>query len=322
MVNTYSRIMDTEFLLIVPLLTGFALDCLLGDPRWMPHPVRAFGAVIAFLEKQLNRGSYRKLKGILSSALLVFGIWALLFFLFQKIEKWPGIYLVLASLAVFFGLANRSLISESYRVMQALRKEGIATARKQLSYIVGRDTAQLNEQQIRTAVLETMAENLSDGVIGPLFYFALGGVPLMIAYKMASTLDSMIAYKNERFKQYGWFAARLDDLLNLIPARLTALLMVLLTFSWNAAVHVVKYGRSHSSPNSAYPEAALAGWLRCRFGGPNIYHGKLVDKPYIGHHIKQFSDRDFYKTAALNTATTCLTIALIILFFYFRKNLF
>lgn len=314
--------MSPEFLLIVPLLTGFALDCLLGDPRWMPHPVRAFGALIAFLEKKLNRGSFRKLKGMLSSALLVFLVWALLFFLFQKIEQWPGIYLVLASLGVFFALANRSLISESYRVIRALKKEGIEQARKQLSYIVGRDTSQLNEQQIRTAVLETMAENLSDGVIGPLFYYALEGVPLMMAYKMASTLDSMIAYKNERFKQYGWFAARLDDLLNLIPARLTALLMVLLTFSWNAAIHVVKYGRSHSSPNSAYPEAALAGWLRCRFGGPNVYHGKLVEKPFIGHQLKQFTDRHFYKTAVLNTATTCLLIALIILFIFFKQKLF
>ena len=148
-------------------------------------------------------------------------------------------------------------------------------------------------------------------MIAPLFFYALGGVPALFAYKMASTLDSMIAYKNERFKAYGWFAARLDDLLNLIPARLTALLMVLVSFSWSGFIHILRYGHQHASPNAGYPEAALAGILKCRFGGPNVYHGKLVEKPYIGHHLKTISARDFWFAAYVNMATVVVMVVIV-----------
>lgn len=300
--------MDIHYLLILPLLIGFTLDCLLGDPRWLPHPIRLFGWLISWFEKRFNRGNHRKLKGAFTSALLVGGTWLVMFLLFQKLESFPIVYLVVASVAVFFGLANRSLIYESWLVIRALEKEGLEAARKQLSFIVGRDTTQLNEQQIRTAVLETMAENLSDGVIAPLFFYALGGVPALFAYKMASTLDSMIAYKSERYKNYGWFAARLDDLLNLVPARLTSLLMVLVSFSWSGVQHVFRYGHQHASPNAGYPEAALAGILKCRFGGPNVYHGKLVEKPYIGHHLKTITARDFWFAAYVNMVTAVVMV--------------
>ncbi|WP_163715551.1 adenosylcobinamide-phosphate synthase CbiB [Mangrovibacterium lignilyticum] len=296
-------------LLILPLLIGFALDCLLGDPRWLPHPIRLFGWLISWFEKRLNRGSYRKLKGAMSTVLLVGGTWMLLFLLFGWLKSFPTAFIVVASVFVFFGLANRSLIYESWLVIRALEKDGLEAGRKQLSYIVGRDTTKLNEQQIRTAVLETMAENLSDGVIAPLFFYALGGVPGLFAFKMASTLDSMIAYKSERFKSYGWFAARLDDLLNLIPARLTALLMVLVSFSWSGLTHIFRYGHQHASPNAGYPEAALAGILKCRFGGPNVYHGKLVEKPYIGHNQKRIASRDFWFTSYVNTSATVVMMA-------------
>jgi len=189
--------------------------------------------------------------------------------------------------------------------------------RRQLSYIVGRDTARLNEQQIRTAVLETMAENLSDGVIAPLVFYALGGVPALFAYKMASTLDSMIAYKSERYKAYGWFAARLDDLLNLVPARLTALLMVLVSFSRSGLTHILRYGHQHASPNAGYPEAALAGILKCRFGGPNVYHGKLVEKPYIGHQVKRIATRDFWLAAYVNLASAVVMVGGIVLLYIY-----
>lgn len=295
-------------LLIYPLIIGFALDCLLGDPRWLPHPIRLFGWLIAWFEARFNRGKFRKLKGALTSVLLVGGTWAVLHFLFVYLEGYPVAFVVVASMGVFFGLANRSLIYESWLVIRALQKDGLEAGRKQLSFIVGRDTTKLNEQQMRTAVLETMAENLSDGVIAPLFFYALGGVPALFAYKMASTLDSMIAYKSERFKSYGWFAARLDDLLNLIPARLTALLMVLVSLSWSGVQHVLRYGHQHASPNAGYPESALAGILKCRFGGPNVYHGKLVEKPYIGHHQKTISTRDFWRTAYVNMAATVLMV--------------
>ncbi|MGQ7870184.1 adenosylcobinamide-phosphate synthase CbiB [Sunxiuqinia sp. sy24] len=306
--------MDNFNLIVFPLLIGFLLDSLLGDPRWLPHPIRLFGWLISWFEKRFNSGGHRKLKGAFTSGFLVGGTWLILFVLFRWLEDFPIAYLVVASVAVFFGLANRSLIDESWLVIRALKAEGLEAGRKQLSFIVGRDTSQLNEQQIRTAVLETMAENLSDGVIAPLFFYALGGVPALFAFKMASTLDSMIAYKNEHYKAYGWFAARLDDLLNLVPARLTALLMVLVSFSRSGMVHVFRYGHQHASPNAGYPEAALAGILKCRLGGPNVYHGRLVDKPYIGHHEKTIAYRDFWGTAYVNTATTVVMIGGIVLF--------
>ena len=300
--------MDYFYLTILPLLIGFTLDCLLGDPRWLPHPIRLFGWAVAQLDHAFNRGKYRQIKGALTSILLVGFTWLVLSLLFLQLKHYPSVYLVLASLGVFFGLANRSLIYESWIVIRALKNDGLEAGRKQLSFIVGRDTSQLNEQQIRTAVLETMAENLSDGVIAPLFFYAFGGVPALFAFKMASTLDSMIAYKSERYKDYGWFAARLDDLLNLIPARLTALLMVVVSMSWSGMTHIFCYGHQHASPNAGYPEAALAGILKCRFGGPNVYHGKLVEKPYIGHHLKQITTRDFWIAAYVNTACSVVMV--------------
>ena len=302
--------------MILPLLIGFTFDCLLGDPRWLPHPIRLFGWSIAMLEKKFNQGKYQKLKGALTSVFLVAGVWLIVYMVFQQLKLFPRVYAIVASVGVFYGLANRSLIYESWLVIKALKNEGLDAGRKQLSFIVGRDTSKLDEQQIRTAVLETMAENLSDGVIAPLFYYALGGVPLMFAFKMVSTLDSMIAYKNERYKEYGWFAARLDDLCNLIPARLTALLMILVSLSWNGFIHILKYGRKHSSPNAGYPEAALAGILKSRFGGPNVYHGKLVDKPFLGYSQKNITTRDFWFAAYVNTATAVVMIG-VVSYFYF-----
>lgn len=303
--------MTPELLSIYALLIGFALDCLLGDPLALPHPIRLFGNSISFLTEKLNRGKNRKRKGAAMAFLLIavtFGLLELIFLHFRN-NEW--FYLILGSVGVFYGLANRSLIQESYKVIWALEKYGLEAGREQLSYIVGRETRQLNEQQIRTAVLETLAENLSDGVIAPLFFYGLGGVPAMMAYKMANTLDSMIGYKSERFRQFGWFAARFDDLLNFIPARITALLMVILTLSPRALAFIFRYGHQHSSPNAGYPEAALAGILNCRFGGPNVYHGTLVEKPYIGKNVRTITNADFYKTCVLNFFTCLVFVGLI-----------
>lgn len=230
---------------------------------------------------------------------------------FGWLQKYEWVYLAVAGMGVFYGLANRSLIHESYKVMNALRNHGLEAGREQLSYIVGRDTRNLNEQQIRTAVLETLAENLSDGVIAPLFYYALGGVPAMLAYKMANTLDSMIGYKSERYRDFGWFAARFDDVINFIPARITAVLMVLLSVSPRGLTYFFRFGHQHSSPNAGYPEAALAGILNCRFGGPNVYHGQLVEKPYIGTNPRILTNSDFTKTCFLNFFTCLVFVGLI-----------
>ncbi len=299
--------------IVIPLLAGFALDLIIGDPHWLPHPIRLFGWMIAKGEKLLNKRHARKLKGAFLATSLVTGTFLVFYLLFKIIPEKSFVYFAAASVFVFYGIANQSLISEALKVVRKLKKEGIEAGRKQLSMIVGRETANLNEQQIRTAVLETLAENLSDGVIAPLFFYAVGGIPAMFAYKMANTLDSMIAYKNERYKNFGWFAARFDDVLNFIPARLTAFFMVLLTFSRRGFVFLFKYGRKHSSPNAGYPEAALAGILNCRFGGPNFYHGKLVTKPYIGSKTRPVSNTDIYKSCVLNMSVTTFFILLIIL---------
>jgi len=313
--------MKPDSLFIYVLLIGFTLDCLLGDPLWLPHPIRLFGNSIAFFTEKLNRGNNRKWKGAAMAFVLIavtFGVLEMVFGLF-KTNEWFS--LVLGSVGVFYGLANRSLIHESYKVMKALKKKGLEAGRKQLSYIVGRETRTLNEQQIRTAVLETLAENLSDGVIAPLFFYALGGVPAMMAYKMANTLDSMIGYKNEKFREFGWFAARFDDVINFIPARITALLMVVLSLSRRGLAYIFRFGHRHSSPNSGYPEAALAGILNCRFGGPNVYHGQSVENPFIGKNPRQLTNTDFRKTCLLNFFTCLVFVELIcvsVIFFHHR----
>lgn len=184
--------------------------------------------------------------------------------------------------------------------------------RKQVARIVGRDTSALSPQQIRTAALETLSENLSDGVIAPLFWYMLLGVPGMFAYKMINTLDSMIGYKNERFKQFGCVAARIDDIANYIPARLTAVLMIITGGNFSVFSFVKKYGKQHSGPNSGYPEAALAGILDCRFGGPNIYFGKVIDKPYIGNNPRELTFYDMQRAIIINKKAENAMILLVI----------
>jgi adenosylcobinamide-phosphate synthase len=295
-----------------PLLIGFLLDTLIGDPYKLPHPIRWFGNVISFGEKRLNQGSNRKLKGALMAVVQIFSVWATLFFGLKLIEPFETATLIVSSILVFYGLANHTLIAEALKVERKLSNEGLDAGRKQLSFIVGRDTSNLNENQIRTAVLETLAENLSDGVIAPLFFYALGGIPLMFAYKMVNTLDSMIGYKSDRYKDFGWFAARTDDWANLIPARLTASLMVLVTFSFRGAKFVFKFGRKHASPNSGYPESAMAGILNLRFGGPNVYHGQLVEKPYIGTNARNILRRDLYKACVVNGLVAIVAVVVIL----------
>lgn len=295
-----------------PLIIGYILDLLIGDPYRMPHPIKLFGNAISFAEKHFNRGAYLRLKGSLVAGALVL----LVFFVFFLIDRLtaPNVWLhhVVVAVLVFYGLANRCLVDEALRVEHQLTQHGLEAGRKQLSFIVGRDTRNLDANSIRTAVLETLSENLSDGVIAPLFYYALGGVPLMFAYKMVNTLDSMVGYKNERYLRFGWFSARLDDLLNFIPARITALLMVLVAFSWRGVAFVLKYGHKHASPNSGYPESALAGILNCRFGGPNVYHGVLVSKPYIGHNQRDITRADIRKACAINLVVSLVAVGVIL----------
>ena len=244
--------------------------------------------------------------------LFVFSVTCVLLYLLYIVHDL--LYILFASLMVFWCLAGTTLIREVRQTFIAVDRS-LEEGRKQVARIVGRDTSELSAQEIRTAALETLAENLSDGVIAPLFWLAIGGVPGMLAYKMVNTLDSMIGYKTDRYKDFGCFAARLDDVANYIPARLTAFLMVLASSRFSLLKFVAKYGSKHASPNSGYPEAALAGILNCRFGGPHTYFGQLFDKPYIGHNDRSLTTADMRIAIRINRTSECIAIALLLMIY-------
>ena len=291
------------------LLVGWLLDLVLGDPRQLPHPVVGFGKMIAFGEHRLNKGKHRKVKGALMAITLIILVflvgWAIRHFL-SLANIWLGV--VFDTIIVFYCLAGTTLVREVRAVFVALDRS-LEDGRRQVARIVGRDTSELSAQEVRTAALETLAENLSDGVTAPLFWLAVAGTPGMLAYKMVNTLDSMIGYRTERYKDFGCWAARIDDVANYVPARLTALLMVVASGRLGLLSFVAKYGRNHASPNSGYPEAALAGILGCRFGGPHYYFGQLFDKPYIGEEDRQLSTADMEKAVRINRIAEVLMVA-------------
>lgn len=303
---------------VFALLAGWFLDRWLGDPVWLPHPVVLFGKVIARGEKLLNRGTSRIWKGGLFSILLILLVFASTNLIINCLfEIHQAAALIFSALAVFYCLAGKTLADEVRGVFVAL-DQSLEAGRRQVARIVGRDTSQLDPQQIRTAALETLAENLSDGVVAPLFWLAVLGVPGMLAYKMVNTLDSMIGYKNERYQQFGCWAARIDDVANYLPARLTAFMMLLVSGKWPAFSFVRKYGPAHASPNSGYPEAALAGILDCCFGGPNVYFGQVVDKPYIGDNSRQLTANDMTVAVKINQRVEVLLVVVVALLLNFH----
>ena len=313
--------MDRFARLAAPLAAGYALDLLLADPEGWPHPVRTYGALIAAGERYLNHGRYRFEKGALLATGLVGGAFATFRVLDRLWHKLPPAAGLAANSAwVFYGLANAGLVREGRAVFAVLERDGLAAGRRQLARIVGRDTARLDAQQVRTAVLESLAENLSDGVVAPLLAYALAGVPGLMAYKMVNTLDSMVGYRSPRYEQFGKAAARLDDVANLLPARLTAGLLALLGGSGRGLRFIFRYGHRHKSPNAGYPEAALAGVLNCRFGGPNYYHGQLVPKPYIGDNPRPLEPHEIDRVARLNHAVCAVLVAGIVGWLWGRRR--
>ena len=287
----------------IALLIGWLMDFFLGDPERLPHPIVWFGRMIAFGEKRLNRGRHRKLKGGLMSValiLLVFGVsW-----LIRHTLQISLLVIAFDAIIVFYCVAGTTLIREVRQVFLALDRS-LEEGRAQVARIVGRDTSELSAQEVRTAALETLAENLSDGVIAPLFWLLLLGTPGMLAYKMVNTLDSMIAYHTERYLEFGCWAAHIDDVANYIPARLTALLM------GGKLWFIRKYARNHASPNSGYPEAALASILDCRFGGPHKYFGEVFDKPYIGENDRPLTTADMKTAVRINRTAEILMVAIV-----------
>ena len=305
--------------LLVPLssfLIGWLLDRLFGDPERLPHPVVLFGKMIAKGERMLNLGKWRVLKGALLAVMLisvvVFATWTMIV-VADKVNIYLG--MAMRAILVFYCLAGTTLIREVRQVFYAI-DSSLDEGRQQVARIVGRDTSELTDEEVRKAALETLAENLNDGVIAPLFWFAIGGVPAMMGYKMVNTLDSMIAYHSPRYLKFGKAAARIDDIANYIPARLTALLMLIAARRLNLVSFVMKYGPCHASPNSGWPEAALAGILGCRFGGPHKYFGETFDKPYIGNQDKPLTREDMETAVRINRTAETLGVIIIILLLF------
>ncbi|MFV0330288.1 MAG: adenosylcobinamide-phosphate synthase CbiB [Dysgonomonas sp.] len=303
--------MDVKLLYtLLPLIIGWMADRLIGDPRWIPHPVVAMGKIIAWGEKKYNKYEKRMLKGAVFAILLILSTFFLVYFIIKGLDTiHPYLSLIFSTIMIFLCLAGKTLVVEVRDVFRAL-DSSVEEGRVQVARIVGRDTSALSPQQIRTAALETLSENLSDGVIAPMFWFMLLGVPGMVAYKMVNTLDSMIGYKSVRYRQFGCWAARIDDIANYIPARLTSILMIIVSGKISLLSFVERYGSQHASPNSGYPEAALAGILNCRFGGPNVYFGELVDKPYIGSKDRELTTADMKTAIRINI---CTEIAMLLL---------
>jgi adenosylcobinamide-phosphate synthase len=297
----------------VALLAAWMLDKWLGDPASLPHPIAGFGKVIACGERRWNRGAHRAAKG----AVLAFALVALVFVLTAGIRCVAGLISPVAvmlfdAVCIFFCLSGTTLIREVRGVFDAADRSA-DEGRRQVARIVGRDTATLSVQEVRTAALETLAENLSDGVVAPLCWLLLLGVPGMFAYKMINTLDSMIGYRNERYRLFGRVAARMDDVANYVPARLTAFLMILAGGKLSLIPFVWRNGRRHISPNAGYPEAALAGILDCRFGGPHPYGGIQVEKPFIGTNGRTLAAADMRRAVRINQRVETIVMILVLL---------
>nr|WP_320011212.1 adenosylcobinamide-phosphate synthase CbiB [uncultured Desulfobulbus sp.] len=289
-----------EFSHLLPWLAlpaAFILDTLLGDPRWLPHPIRWMGKAIELTEPLFRRWfANEKLAGGFFAATLILGCWGISFAvvtLAWKLNTLVGF--LVETILLFYCLSARSLTQAAMEIHESLLDGEVDTARSQVAMIVGRDVSKYQADDIARATVETVAENSVDGVISPLFFAALGGAPLALAYKMVNTLDSMVGYKNERYLHFGRIAARIDDVANFIPARISVLCIALLSRfvprgSMRAALRTAwKEGKNHASPNAGYPEAAFAGALSVEMGGPNIYHGQLVEKPYIGKGLNHIT---------------------------------
>uniref|UniRef100_A0AB33JDH1 Cobalamin biosynthesis protein CobD n=1 Tax=Prevotella sp. GTC17260 TaxID=3236796 RepID=A0AB33JDH1_9BACT len=300
---------------IISLVIGWGLDFFLGDPERLPHPIVLFGKTITLGEHYLNQGRYRKWKGGLMATVLIVLVYLFAHLLLSELSTVSIWFRVLAeSILIFFCLAGTTLIRECKLVFEALNRS-LDDGRLQVARIVGRDTSNLSAQEIRQATLETLSENLSDGVVAPLFWLAILGVPGMLAYKMVNTLDSMIGYRTQRYLQFGCIAAHIDDVVNYLPARLTAFLMLLVGGKLRQIKFVLHYGKEHLSPNSGYPESALAAILDCRFGGPHQYFGEWIDKPMIGFNPRELTVTDLKKAIIINRSVESLMVIALLLFY-------
>ena len=309
------------------IFIGYFLDLVFGDPYWMPHPIRFIGKAISKLEGLLrgyfNRDRKARLGGFILAVVIITGTYFIASAILS-IAKTYNLYLskTLQTFMVFQILATKSLAKESQKVYYPLKENNLSQARKFVSYIVGRDTQDLQKDGITRATVETIAENISDGIIAPLFYIFIGGAPLGMAYKAVNTLDSMVGYKNDKYRDFGWASAKIDDIVNFIPARVTAILIILSTIflgynTKNSLNILIRDRKNHSSPNAGYPEAAVAGALNIQLGGTSTYFGKPVYKPTIGEKIRDIEVKDINRTIRIMYGTSFLGVSLFGIIKYF-----
>ncbi len=281
------RIFPISFLYII--FAAFILDQILGDPESLPHPIRWMGRSISALEPRFRKFNVNlKTSGAILSIFLILITWCLTSMLVLSAQIiHPILKTFIEIILIYYCISIRSLRDSAMEVYKLLNHGELGVAKKKLTFIVGRDVEKLAEEGVARAAVETVAENLVDGVISPLFFAAIGGAPLAMAYKMVNTLDSMIGYKNEKYRDFGKAAAKIDDAANFIPARLSIpvislAVQILSGKGWSAFKTAIKEGSKHTSPNAGYPEAAFAGGLGIKLGGPSYYGGQLVPKPYMG----------------------------------------
>lgn len=310
---------------IFAFIAGFVLDLLIGDPHFIPHPVRLIGSLISFCDKRLNCDagyniSEKKLnlikykRGMLLAFTVIFATFAISVIIIvaaYSINLYAGV--IAEAVMTWQILATKCLRVESMRVYDALRTDGVDAGRRAVSMIVGRDTSVLDAAGVTRAAVETIAENTSDGVIAPMLYTAIGGPVLGFVYKAVNTMDSMLGYKNDKYMYFGRFAARLDDVVNFIPARISAYLMIAAAFiggrqfDGKNAYRIFKRDRfNHASPNSAQTESVCAGALRVRLAGDAVYFGKLVKKKYIGDRLREIEYEDIKRANRLMYITAFL----------------
>jgi len=303
------------------LVSAFLLDLAVGDPRWLPHPVILMGKFISRGERFLWSGAAGRdfFAGMaLSLVLLTIVVGATWMVLYSVALLPPMIGFLLTAGLASTTLATRGLLDAVRQIETPLRSDNLVKARENLAHIVGRETATLNEDKILRASLESLAENTNDGIVAPLFYLFLGGVPMAIVYKAVNTLDSMIGYRSERYLYFGKFAARLDDVVNFIPARLTAFIMVIATFlvrlNGSLALRILRRDHAnHLSPNAGYPEATLAGALGIRLGGPSVYFGNEIWKPTMGDEFTPVNIEMLKEARSLCLVTAILSLVTFVL---------
>ena len=307
---------------LVALVMGYILDLIFGDPYWMPHPVRFIGNLISILEKVIRRfmpktkrGEY--IGGIILTVMVV-SISMVIPLVIILMAKSINTYLALTveTFMCYQILATKSLKVESMKVYDELAKNDLPSARKAVSMIVGRDTKDLTFSGVAKAAVETVAENTSDGIIAPMIFIAIGGAPMGFFYKAINTMDSMVGYKNERYINFGRFAAKLDDVVNYLPARISAYQMILssffLKYDYKNAFKIYKRDRyNHASPNSAQTESVCAGALDVQLAGNAYYFGKLYEKPTIGDDIREINYDDIKKANRLLYCTSIISIVII-----------